>query len=480
MQDLSCISGDIRENEERLNEVFHGCSDVVIKSFTHNEDGLLVVYIDGLTDHELIEESAIKPFCRGGDIEIADYSEEEDMNNVIHSVLKGDTALFYKGKSKATVVSSKSLPLRSVGENDIEMGIRGPRDSFLESFRKNTSLIRRRIKDPCLKLKQGTVGRRSRTDYGLMYIEGIVNESLVQDIEPRLEKYEIDGIFDSGMAEHLMDDGGIFPVFQATTRPDKVASSIMEGRVAIVFDNSPEVLLAPADIGVMFQGADDYYNSWVVGSFSRIIRYIAAFIAITLPGLYVALTTFHSEMLPTRLLFAIVSARSMVTLPIVVEMLVMEILFEFLREAGIRLPGPLGNTIGIVGGLIVGQAAVDAGIVSTIVIIVVALGAIATFAIPNEGFASVFRLLKFYILLLSAFFGLFGLMAGLISIGIYFGNLESFGQPYLYPAVGSGGACEVKDFIIRSPIDEMKKRPVWADRGNRVRLRRNGGGSNGR
>jgi len=264
-----------------------------------------------------------------------------------------------------------------------------------------------------------------------------------------------------------------FPIFQSTTRPDKVASGILEGRVALVFDNSPEVLVAPTNFNMLLQASDDYYNRWAVGTFARFLRYIAAFLAISFPGLYIAVTVFHTEIIPTKLMYAIASARSMVTFPIVVEVLIMEFLFELLREAGIRLPGPLGNTIGVVGGLIVGQAAVDAGIVSTIVVIVVALTAIASFAIPNEEFASIFRLLKFFIILTSAFLGLYGFILGLLILAVHLSELKSFGVPYMYPVVAGDETEDARrDFIMRSPIKTMKKRPIWSRAKQRRRFKK--------
>ena len=319
------------------------------------------------------------------------------MDNVVRAVLRGDTAIFVSGSDQAIVVSSKHFPVRGIEESSTEGGMRGPRDSFNENFRTSTALIRRRIKDVHLKLEQGTMGVRSRTEYGIFYMEDIAEPELVQQIRDTIDKYEIDAVFDSGMAEHLMEKKWqeIFPIYQATTRPDKAAAALVEGRVVVVFDNSPEVIIAPATINTLFQTADDYYNRWPVATFARMIRYVAAFIAVGLPGLYIAITCYHRELIPDKLLYAIADARSQLSFPVVVEVLIMELLFELLREAGIRLPSQLGNTIGVVGGLIVGQSAVEAGIVSTMVVIVVALTAIASFAIPNEAFASVFRLLKF-------------------------------------------------------------------------------------
>ena len=490
------INKQIDINIEILKKLFKGAGDIVQKEFylrrIQGTVKIYVVYADGLVDRGVIEDGIIKPllyewrFTDGRDLmesilhretHTADIKKEASFDKAILGILKGDTVIFINGYDQVLVVSTKKYPLRSISENDTEGGLRGPRDSFNESFRFSTALIRRRIRDPKLKCEQGSMGQRSRTDYGIMYIEDLADPELVENIKDKLKSYDIDGIFDSGMAEHLMEDNwySVFPMFQSTTRPDKVASGILEGRVAVVFDNSPEVVLAPCNFNMLLQASDDYYNRWAVGTFARIIRYLAAFLSITLPGLYIAVTVYHSEMLPTKLLYAIASARSMVTFPIVVEMLIMEFLFELLREAGIRLPGPLGNTIGIVGGLIVGQSAVEAGIVSTIVVIVVALSAIASFAIPNEEFVSVYRLNKFFIIIASAYLGLYGFILALLVLAIHLSELKSFGVPYMMPAVaGDKDRSWAKgDFIFRAPIKRMGKRPLWANPNNRERLKEN-------
>ncbi len=488
------ISKQLDINIEILKKLFQDAGDIVQKEFylrrIQGSVRIYVVYVDGLVDRTVIEDGILKPLLYewrltdGKDLmesilhretHTVDIKKEKSFDKTLLGILKGDTAIFIQGYDQTLMVSTKKYPLRSISENDTEGGLRGPRDSFNESFRFSTALIRRRIRDPKLKVEQGTIGQRSRTDYGIMYIKDLADPALVENIKSKLNAYDIDGIFDSGMAEHLMEDNwhSIFPLFQATTRPDKVASGILEGRVAVVFDNSPEVVLAPCNFNMLLQASDDYYNRWAVGTFARIIRYLAAFLAITLPGFYIAVTVFHSEILPAKLLYAIASARSMVTFPIVVEMLLMEFLFELLREAGIRLPGPLGNTIGIVGGLIVGQSAVEAGIVSTIVVIVVALSAIASFAIPNEEFVSVYRLIKFFIIITSAFLGLYGFILGLLVVAIHLSELQSFGVPYMMPAVaGDKDKAWMKgDFILRAPIKKMGKRPFWVNENNQERLK---------
>lgn len=491
------ISRYLDVNINILNILFDNCGDIVQKTVVleraQGNTRIHVIYVDGLVDVRQVEESIIMPLSyewkHSAERDIwesilykeshsIDIKKENSFDSTINAVLKGDTAIFVEGYDKSLIVSTKKFPQRSISENDKEAGMRGPRDNFNEGLRTSTALIRRRIKDAKLRVEQGNIGQRSRTDYAIIYMDDIAAPSLVQEIRDRIDKYDIDAILDSGMAEHILEDNWYspFPMFQSTTRPDKVASGILEGRVAIVFDNSPEVIMAPNNFNMLLQASDDYYNRWAVGTFARILRYIAAFLAITFPGLYVAVTTFHSEVLPDKLLFAIAAARTMVTFPIVVEMLIMEFLFELLREAGIRLPGPLGNTIGVVGGLIVGQAAVDAGIVSTIVVIVVALSAIASFSIPNEEFASVFRLLKFFIIFTSAILGLYGFILGLLVIAIHLSELVSFGVPYMMPVVGElkDDRENRKDFVLRGPITIMKYRPIWARKGNRIRLKKRG------
>jgi spore germination protein len=494
------ISRDIDKNIEEIKQIFADCGDIVQRKFCIRRDScfgrmgaeaaIYVVYIDGLCDNGMIEDTIIKPVTwewrheedenlweamNRCETQSADIVIESDFQKVIYSVLKGDTAIFVSEADNAFVVSSKKYPLRGIEESSTEGGMRGPRDSFNENLRTSTALIRRRIKDTRLKVWQNTIGVRSRTEYAIMYIEDVAKKELVEDIKKRMGEYEIDAIFDSGMAEHLMEKKWYkpFPVFQATTRPDKVAAALTDGRVAVVFDNSPEVIIAPATINTLFQTSDDYYNRWPVATFARLIRYIAAFIAAFLPGFYIAVTCYHRDVIPDKLLYAIAVARSQLSFPIVVEVLIMELLFELLREAGIRLPSQMGNTIGVVGGLIVGQAAVEAGIVSTIVVIVVALTAIASFAIPNEAFASVFRLLKFVSIVAAACLGIYGYLMVILFTVCHLAGMRSFGVPYMSPVVTCGYDQEAyRDFVVREPIKRFVFRPAWSRKSQRRKLKR--------
>lgn len=487
------ISANLDRNIEVLESLFDDWGDIVKKRFRLERESqrvdMYILYIDGLADNEMVERTITRPLLYEwrqtkeidfdklfhNQTEAVDLVEETQMMEAVSAVLKGDTAIFVDGSERAMVLSTKKFPTRAVSEPDKESGLKGPKDSFNENFRIDTALLRRRIKDPKMKLKQGMLGQRSRTVYGLMYMEDLVYPSLLQEIQKKLDSFEIDGIYDSGMLVHLLEEKWYspFPQVQTTERPDKAASAILEGRVVLVVDNSPEVIILPTTFNTFFQAADDYYNRFAVGTFARCLRYLAAYITVLLPGLYVAITCYYPQVLPTDFLLAIVGARRDVTFPIVVEVLLMELLFELLREAGIRLPGQMGNTIGVVGGLIVGQAAVDAALVSTIVVIVVALTAIASFAIPNEEFSSTFRLLKFVMILFGSLWGLYGIMLGVLMIRIHLSSLESFGIPYMMPMVAGSidDEREFQDFALRKPIFTMQYRPLYTRRHNRLRFR---------
>lgn len=498
------IAEELNQNIEVLDALFYNWGDIVKKKFELQRHGrnldIYIIYIDGLTDNEMVERTITHPLLyeweqlceRNKDIddnlfgkalfdslfhaqtEAVDLTSGQTMQDAISAVLKGDTAIFVDHAKECMILSTKKFPTRSVSEPEKEAGIRGPKDSFIENFRTNTALLRRRIKDPKLKLEQGEIGERSRTVYGLMYMEDLIYPALLGKVKEKIDSFVIDGVFDCGMLEHLLEEKWYspFPQIQTTERPDKAASALLEGRIVLVVDNSPEVIILPTTFNTFFQASDDYYNRFAVGSFARILRYIAVFITVLLPGLYVAVTCYYPQILPTNFLLAIVGARSNITFPIVVEVLLMELLFELLREAGIRLPGQMGNTIGVVGGLIVGQAAVDAALVSTIVVIVVALTAIASFAIPNEEFSSTLRLLKFFMIVLGAVWGLYGIFLGLLILVIHLASLESFGIPYMMPLTAGSvdGEVEFQDFVFRKPIFAMKERPLYAMRKVRKRF----------
>lgn len=407
---------------------------------------------------------------------VSDVTLFSTIKEAASGLLTGEVILFVDGFDKAIKIPDKGYPNMGVQEPESEKVIRGSREGFADSVKVNTALIRKRLRTPKLKVKEMKMGTRSNTNVDIVYMEDLVYPSLLQEVEQRLSRYEIDGILDSGMVEQLSEEKWYspFPQFQTTQRPDRAAMAILEGRIVVLADNSPTGLILPTDYNSFIKTSDDYYNRWEIATFGRLLRYMAAFFAMTMPGLYLAVMNFHTQILPTTLLLSFAAAREGVPFPAVVEVLLMEISFELLREAGVRLPGAMGNTIGIVGGLIIGQAAVEANIVSPIVVIVVAFTALCSFAIPNEEFATAFRILKFGFIFLCSWLGFYGLLYGLLLVLIHLSHLKSFGIPYLMPFVGAdlNDYEDERDSLIRQPLFWMKKRPIYSRRDQRTRLRR--------
>ncbi len=409
---------------------------------------------------------------------ISDMTVFDTVEEAADAMFTGDVILFVDGFDKAVKIPDKGYPAMTIQEPASEKVIRGSREGFVDSIKVNTALIRKRLRTPKLKVEEVKAGTRSNTNVDIVYMEDLVYKRLLSKVKERLNRYEIDGILDSGMIEQLSEEKWYspFPQFQTTQRPDRAAMAILEGRIVVLVDNSPTGLILPTDYNSFIQTSDDYYSRWEIASFGRLIRYIAAFFAMTVPGLYLAVTNFHTQILPTTLLMSFAAARQGVPFPAVVEVVLMEISFELLREAGVRLPGAMGNTIGIVGGLIIGQAAVEANIVSPIVVIVVAFTALCSFAVPNEEFATAFRLLKFGFIFLCSWLGFYGFLYGLLLLLIHLSHLKSFGIPYLMPFVGAdlNGYEDERDSLLRLPIFFRKRRPVYAKRDQRIRLRRKG------
>ena len=327
-----------------------------------------------------------------------------------------------------------------------------------------------------MKVEEQTVGVRSHTMTALVYMEDLIYQGLLTTMKQQLQRYEIDGILDSGMLEQLSEKHWLspFPQFQTTERPDRAAAAVLEGRIVLVTDHSPQVLILPSDYNSFFQTSDDGYNRFQVASYARTLRFFAAILSMIFPAVYVAVATWHTSLLPTKLVLSMAEARQGVPFPALGEILLMEISFELLKEAGIRLPGPMGNTIGIVGGLIIGQAAVDASLVSPIVVIVVAFTALCSFAIPNEEFASAFRILKYGCIFMGAWLGLYGVALSGLWVLIHLSHLNSFGIPYLMPYVAAdvNGYEDKKDSLFRFPLKYCVRRPIFARRGERIKLRK--------
>jgi len=486
------FSDKLQVNINHLEQLFDNCNDYIKRKLTIggiNKVDVYLAYTDNMVDRTLLEYSIIKNLLFKMEnmpiegkyehiikygLQTADFKEVLTMDDVSQSVISGDVVLLIDGYQKGIAISLKNFPGRGVPEVDAEVTIKGPKDSFAESIAINTVLIRRRIKDTHLKMEPLQIGIRSRTSVTLAYISGIADDELIEEVKRRFDSFVIDGVFDIGMLEQLTEKAWYspFPQYQSTERPDKAASALMEGRIAVIVDNSPMVLLLPVTINSFFQASDDYYRSWQIASFMRILRYIGGFFAVTLPALYIAVCNYQLEMIPTPLVLSFAAARQGVPFSILMEVIILLLAFELLTEAGIRLPSPMGNTIGIVGGLIIGDAAISANLVSPLVVIVVAFTAIASFTIPNETFTTALRISRYLMIALAAILGLFGIVIGIMLLFIHLAGLKSFGIPYLSPiAAKSNEDGTIGDSIIKYPIFKMKNRPIYANKDEKVRFK---------
>ena len=483
------VSSVLKKNIDAMEMYFHDCADIKKKQMNlgKNQDvpcyltfievsvdmgmaalGETLKYLNRLTKEEMIE--TLERNALG----ISDATYFKTIEEAVDGLLTGETILFVDGFTKAVKIPDDGYPHMGITEADSEKVIRGSNEGFCDSVKQNAALIRKRVRSPRVKVRQVKAGVRSNTNVYLVYVEDLARPELVREMEKRLGNFKIDGVLDSGVIEQLTEKKWYspFPQFQTTQRPDRAAMSILEGRVVVLSENSPVALILPTDYNSFIRTSDDYYNRFEIATFGRILRYLASFFSMTLPGFYLAVTNFHTQILPTTLLFAFAKARQGVPFPAVVEVLLMELSFELLREAGVRLPGAMGNTIGIVGGLIIGQAAVEANLVSPIVVIVVAFTALCSFAIPNEEFATAFRILKFFFIAVCAWIGYFGMLSGLLAVLTHLSQLKSFGIPYLMPFVGAdlNNYEDERDFIWRWPLQKLKKRPIYANPKEQIKL----------
>ena len=485
------VEKDFEKNLNRVKEILVGSADIIYREFNVGQEQKLkfaLIYAEGLADKGLLNEHILKNLmilCRSADMDVhslrqkmyevikdgsiavTDLKEIDDINQGVDMILSGETLMIIDQWDKALIIASKGWPMRGVTEPSTETVIRGPAEGFTETLRVNTALVRRRIRDPKFKVKQMQIGTRSKTDIAILYNEDTANREVLRMLKERLDIIDIDAILESGYIEQLVEDNwrSPFPQVQHTQRPDVVAGAIYEGRIAVIVDNTPFALIIPATVTTLLQSPEDYYERYFIASAVRILRFLSMVLSLLLPALYIAITSFHPGMLPTDLALYVAGSRNNVPFPAFIEAFIMEAALELLREAGIRLPAPIGSTIGIVGGLVLGQAAVEAGIVSPMMVIIVAITAIAAYATPSYGFAISFRLLRFVLMALAAALGLYGIILGALLILTHLCTLKSFGVPYMSPFVSSSETIgDFKDVFIRAPLHLMKRRPYFLHR----------------
>ncbi|ABP68342.1 GerA spore germination protein [Caldicellulosiruptor saccharolyticus DSM 8903] len=476
------ISTSYDQNLENVKSEFGNFSDLIIREFKigpKKDIRAFLVMVDELVDKLVINEHILKPLMKDTYLYqnqqytpqdlykfIKDcilYShcitEEFDYAKTIHSILCGDVALFVDGIDRALLVSVRGWESRGIEEPNTEVVVRGPREGFTENLRTNTALIRRKIRDPKLKIESMKIGRISKTDIAICYIESIAKKELVDEVKRRLEKIDMDYILESGYIEAFIEDGkySIFSTVGNSEKPDVVVGKLMEGRVAILVDGTPFALTVPYLFVEAFQTSEDYYSRPYYYSIVRLLRYFSFFVSTTLPAIYIAITTFHQELLPTSLLISIASAQAGIPFPSSVETLTMLLIYEILKEAGVRLPRPVGQAISIVGALVIGDAAVSAGLIGAPMVVTVAFTAISTFMIPAISDAC--TIIRFACVIMASICGLYGIMLVWILMLIHLCHLKSFGVNFFAP-IAPTVLHDLKDVFVRFPWSILKKRPI--------------------
>ncbi|WP_417629238.1 spore germination protein [Paenibacillus solisilvae] len=475
---ISAITGKLGSSE-----------DVVLRKLgrqSSDEPELAIIYIDSIIDHRTINDNIVQPLQAAlltkASTNRANESDPlysygiaagfvlkiNSLEAALTALLCGSCLIMVDGVVDILAADASGGEQRSVEEPSTQTVMRGPQHSFTENVKTNLGLIRRIIRSSDLRIECTVIGRHTHTKIAVCYLEGIAEPVVVNEVNRRLKAIDIDGILESGYVEEFIQDKTFtpFPTLLNVERPDVVAAALLEGQVAVIIDGTPFVLLAPVTFFKFFQSAEDYYQRWDIASFLRLLRQLAFFISMLLPALYIAVTTFHQEMLPTTLLISLAAQREGIPFPALVEALLMEMTFEVLREAGVRMPRAVGPAISIVGALVLGQAAVQAGLVSPAMVIVVSFTAISNFVAPQLNIAIAARLIRFFLMLCAGVLGFFGIMTGILVLLTHLAGLQSFGVPYMTPLAPFRRSSMI-DIFIRVPRWAMSLRPVAMSGGKR-------------
>lgn len=465
-----------------INDALVDCPDIIRKKvYIDNQHEAFFLYIKELTDNTLIQHDFISPLAvmsleqLSNEINIHNIPCGEmtilyDSTSVIENLMAGNTIFVCEQIPFAVACMLTDVEKRSIEEPVTEKNVRGSHEGFVEPIYSNLSILRRKIKNNRLKFKTVTLGVQTKQKIVVAYIEGIANMDIVNRIFDKINKLNIDGLSNVGYIEQSVSDhpNSLFPQFLSTERPDKTMAALLEGRIVILEDGTPKVLIAPVNFFAFFQAMDDYSTLWIHGSFLRLIRVMALVIAILLPSMYISIISFHYYAVPLDLLVPLAESRSRVPFPPIVEALILEFTIEMVREAAIRLPTYIGTSISVVAGLIIGQAAVEAGIVSNLLIIIVAATAIASYVLPSQDMALAVRILRFVYMVSASIFGIIGIVVPTALTFAHLTRIESLGQPYFQPfsPLDTSG---LKDSILRLPLKKMKKRPYMTRTKNKLR-----------
>ncbi len=467
-------------NSTQIKELFSKSGDIVVRPVKLNQNGITfsIFCVDGLINSQVMDQGILQTLHQDvylkncmTEREVMDYlmsggayhaftSVEEDYQLLIKSVLSGILAFIFDGEKKAILYDIRTFDKRSISEPTEEAVIKGPKDSFIEVMRTNTALIRRRVRSEHLVMEQLTVGTLSKTDITLMYITTVANMDTVAQIRDKINSIKIDNLSAPAFIEEFLIENkkSLFPQIMFSQRPDRIAANLTDGRIAITVDGIPFVYLLPCQLPMLIQSPEDYANHFFVGSALRVLRYLAMVVTLFLPAVYIAATTYQNQMLPVQLALSTQAAKQNVPFSSASEVIGLLICFEILIEAGLRLPKTVGTAMSILGGVVVGQAAVTANILSPLVVVIVSLAGIAGFIVPNQDLSSGIRVTRFCFSLMAAIGGFLGVTVALILLLIHLCSLDNYGVAYLSPFVDVDRSNH-KDTLFRFPVKYFTKRP---------------------
>ncbi|MEE6450520.1 spore germination protein [Gottfriedia acidiceleris] len=454
----------LEDSKKQLEENLFHSSDFKSIDFLIEETRYRLYYLDTMIDSNLIQEHIVRPLLQKGNgsikkiVSIIDYHESESSSDVTKSLVEGKAALQIDGESKVYLLGTELIKERNVTIPLNERTLRGSHCAFNENLKTNLNLIRSSIQQPDLVIKTVKLGRRSETNVSILYLHSLVNDVVLMEIEKKIQQIDIDYIHAPGFLQELVDEKRfkLFPKLLITERPDRVRANLMDGRIAVIADGAPDCIVLPVTIWAFFQNSDDYQMGWLMSSAIRFLRIICFILAITLPGIYVALVTFDPRIIPFEILITLQGSMQLVPFPPVFEAFVMLLILEVVREATVRLPNPIGQTIGVVGGIVIGTAVVQSNLISNMMVVVIALTAISSFMVPSYELSSAIRFLTYPFIIMASLFGLIGLEVSILFLIIHLSRIDTFGIPYFY--TGFKGD-ELKDTIFRGPISGLTKRP---------------------
>ncbi|MGH4140173.1 spore germination protein [Clostridium sp.] len=479
-------NGDLALNIELIRDGLGAQSPMVVKHFYIGIDeplGAAIIYVNGITNKDIVDRDILNPLMihigenLNGKANIADYLckryismsntlVELDLEVVVNHLKRGKTAVLINGALEVIIADTTGGQQRAIIEPMNETASKGPRDGFVENLEVNISLIRRKVKDNNLTIEILNVGSRMQSDVAMVYLNGVADEQVVKELRKRIESINVDGVLSAGALDQFIETYtySIFPQADNSERPDRAIGNMLEGRILVVLEGTPMVLMYPATFMDFFQAVEDYSQRTIIASFVRFLRILAACVVITLPSIYLTLIKFNVELIPIKFVTPIVQSRVGIALTPFLEIMAMEIVVEFLREGGLRLPTKIAQTLSLVGGIIIGDTAIQSKMVSPTTLLVVGITVITTFLIPNYDMSLSIRILRFPMLILANIMGIFGIAVGWFILLVHLSSLDSLGVPYF-----EFHKSDMKDTFIRAPLWKMNKRPVGIPNTNPIR-----------